>query len=198
MKIETIKFIGSFSKIRQLPKRRLAEIAFAGRSNVGKSSLINVLVNRKNLARTSSTPGKTRSLNYYLINDDFYFVDLPGYGFARVSQKERRQWRHLMESYLLKNQFLKGIVQIIDSRHGFTELDLEMVNFLAALHLPVLLVATKVDKLPGSKKGMIIKDIEHFADDLGISDVIPFSAVTKQGKHEILKSIFHLVYDGQK
>ncbi len=193
MKIQSIEFKGSFTHIKQLPKLRLPEVAFAGRSNVGKSTLINVLANRKNIAKTSSTPGKTRSLNYYLINEKFYFVDLPGYGFAKVSQRERRQWQRLIESYFAKNQHLRGIIQIIDSRHGFTKLDLEMVEWLAFVQLPVLVIATKTDKLPGSKKKVILDQIEKKAQELGVQQLIPFSAVTKQGKSDILKSIFHLI-----
>ncbi|OQX88868.1 hypothetical protein B6D60_00875 [candidate division KSB1 bacterium 4484_87] len=193
MKIQSIEFIGSFTQIKQLPKRRLPEVAFAGRSNVGKSTLINVLANRKNIAKTSSTPGKTRTLNYYLINDNFYFVDLPGYGFAKVSQRERQQWQKLIERYFSSNKYLRGIIQIIDSRHSFTKLDLEMVGWLAHSQLPVLVVATKTDKLPGSKRKLILDKIENEARQLGVAETIPFSAVTKQGKLEILKSIFHLI-----
>jgi len=193
VKIQAIEFIGSFSNLKQLPKAKLPEVAFAGRSNVGKSSLINTLANRKNIARTSSTPGKTRSLNYYLINEKFYFVDLPGYGFAKVSHHERRLWQRLVEKYFEKNQHLRGVIQIIDSRHGFTDLDLEMVKWLAFAQLPVLVVATKVDKLPGSKKKSILDKIEATAHELGVAEMVPFSTVTKQGKVDILNSIFHLL-----
>ncbi|MCD4698144.1 MAG: ribosome biogenesis GTP-binding protein YihA/YsxC, partial [Bacteroidales bacterium] len=140
MKIYSINFIGSFAKLNQLPSNRLPEVAFAGRSNVGKSSLINCLVNRKKIALTSSTPGKTRLLNYYCINEQFYFVDLPGYGFAKVPQKERQNWKQLIETYLSKNSFLKGVIQIIDSRHRITKLDQEMINWITHLKLPTLIV----------------------------------------------------------
>ena len=193
MKVKSVKFSGSFSKINQLPKLRLPEIAFAGRSNVGKSSLINSLINRKNLALTSSTPGKTRVLNYYFINDQFFFVDLPGYGYAKVSQKERFSWKRLVESYLSENKYLKGVIQIIDSRHGLTNLDREMIKWLSHLQLPTLLVATKTDKLPKSKKNHIIQNIFIDANEFGVNNIIPFSTITKHGKNEIWQSITELL-----
>jgi len=193
MKLNSIIFKGSFVRPGQFPSPRLPEIAFAGRSNVGKSSLINCLVNRKKIALTSSSPGKTRALNFYSLNDKFYFVDLPGYGFARVSQKERAAWKKLIESYLSNNPFLKGVIQIIDARHGFTPLDQEMMNWLSFIQISVLVVATKVDKLPKSKARVILQKINKDSSEFGISGIVPFSAITKQGKHEIWKSINELL-----
>jgi len=193
MKINSVKFSVSVRDIYQLPTKRLPEIAFAGRSNVGKSSLINCLINRKNLARTSSTPGKTRVLNYYCINEEYYLVDLPGYGYAKVSQKERQLWKRLIESYFMENSFLKGVIQIVDSRQGITKLDLEMITWLSHLSLHTLLVATKTDKLPRSKTTHIIQNLNSEATELGISGVIPFSTVTEQGKNEIWQSIKELL-----
>lgn len=193
MKIKSVKFSGTVSNINKISIIRLPEIAFAGRSNVGKSSLINCLINRKNLALTSSTPGKTRVINYYCVNEKYYLVDLPGYGYAKVSQRERQLWKNLIESYLIKNKFLRGVIQIIDSRHGITKLDHEMIIWLASLGLPTLVVATKTDKLPQSKTKNIIHKIETEASDLGISGIIPFSTVTKQGKKEIWQSIIELL-----
>lgn len=194
MKINSVKFVGSFAKTNQLPKDKHPEIAFAGRSNVGKSSLINCLINRKKLALISSTPGKTRLLNYYSINESFYFVDLPGYGFAKVSQSERQNWKNLIESYFAANSFLNGIVQIIDSRHGITKLDSEMISWIDHIELPLLLVATKTDKLPKSKKKHLLNIIEKEARELGVPKIFPFSAISKQGKHELLLSINELLY----
>ncbi len=189
MKIVSAKFQGRFENLNQLPQDHLPEVAFTGRSNVGKSSLINCLLNRKQLALTSSTPGKTRTLNFYQINNLFYFVDLPGYGFARVSQQERTAWKKLIESYLQRLPIIKGVIQIIDSRHGFTSLDIEMLTWLAQNRLPVLIVATKIDKLPNSKALSLLRNIEKNAGNFGSPTVIPFSAVTKQGKADIWKAI---------
>jgi GTP-binding protein len=193
MKILTATFKGSFAQVKQLPTNKLPEIAFAGRSNVGKSSLINCLLNRKKLALTSSTPGKTRLLNYYTINETFYFVDLPGYGFAKVSRAERSNWKNLIESYITTKKNLKGIVQIIDSRHGITNLDQEMLSWIRFIGLPLILVATKTDKLPNSKQGHLLKVIKQKAGEFHPVDIIGFSTVSKQGKYEILQSIGKLL-----
>lgn len=198
MKITSIEFVGSVAKLKQLPKIRLPEIAFSGRSNVGKSSLINSLVNRKKLAKTSSTPGKTRLLNYFSINEFFYMVDLPGYGYAKVSHNERNAWKRLLESYLSKNEYIKGVVQIIDSRHGITKLDEEMLTWLDFLSLPTLVVATKVDKLPKSKAKHLVQAIEKEARKLGDFVVLPYSSVTKLGKNELWQSIDRLLKSEEK
>lgn len=194
MKINSVEFTGSVATIQKIPFRRLPEIAIAGRSNVGKSSLINCLVNRKKLALTSSTPGKTRLLNYYCVNEKYYLVDLPGYGFARVSQRERQSWRKLIESYLTDNPFLKGVVEIIDSRLGITELDKDMIEWLASIGCPTLMVATKADKLPRSKANHILHQLEREAAAWGITNMIPFSIVTRRGKEQILQSIGELLH----
>jgi GTP-binding protein len=189
MKIISAQFKGSFAHLDQLPADSLPEIAFSGRSNVGKSSLINCLLNRKKLALTSSTPGKTRLLNYYLINEAFYFVDLPGYGFAKVSHAERQKWKTLLESYFEKNKKLVGIVQIIDSRHDITNLDREMLALLQYLKLPLILVATKADKITNSKKLLLAKKIRHEFLAIQLNNIIIFSTLSKEGKKEIWQSI---------
>jgi GTP-binding protein len=193
MKIESLKFAASIKNIAEINFKRLPEIAIAGRSNVGKSSMINCLVNRKNLAKTSSTPGKTRLLNYYCVNEKFYLVDLPGYGYAKVPLQERRSWKDLVETYLTNNHFLKAVIQIIDSRQGITKLDQEMISWLTHLSLPTLLVATKTDKLPRSKANHLIKKIENEAIASGVTNLEPFSTVTKQGKDQIWRSIVDLL-----
>lgn len=193
MKFESLQFTASVKDITDLRFKRLPEIAVAGRSNVGKSSLINCLVNRKNLAKTSSTPGKTRALNFYCVNNRFYLVDLPGYGYAAVSQQERITWKKLIESYLTNNPFLKAVIQIIDSRQGITQLDQEMIVWLAQLALPMLLIATKTDKLPHSKSHHIIQTIRAEAEQLGVSEVVAFSIITRQGKEKIWSAMMEVL-----
>ncbi len=193
MRINSAKFIGSYARLDQIPKQRLPEIAFSGRSNVGKSSLINCLVNRSKLALTSSTPGKTRLLNYDSVNEAFYLVDLPGFGYAKVAQQERQSWKKLIESFFVNSKFLKGVIHIIDSRHGLTALDHELVDWLADLKLPLLLVATKTDKLPRSKANYMLEMIMKEAGAIGIAGVVPFSAITKLGTNEIWKAIVQLI-----
>jgi len=160
---------------------------------VGKSSLINCLVNRSKLALTSSTPGKTRLLNYYSVNEAFYLVDLPGFGYAKVAQQERQSWKKLIESFFVNSKFLKGVIHIIDSRHGLTALDHELVDWLADLKLPLLLVATKTDKLLRSKANYMLEMIMKEAGAIGIAGVVPFSAITKLGTNEIWKAIVQLI-----
>src|SRR5690606_23005665 len=147
MKINKAEFITSAVDKSQYPKDNLPEIALAGRSNVGKSSFINKLLGRKHLVRTSSKPGKTRTLNFYKINDQFYFVDVPGYGYAKVSKKEREKWGRMMEDYFETRKQLKAVVLIIDSRHLPTKDDLQMYEFVMYLNIPLVIIATKVDKL---------------------------------------------------
>lgn len=197
MKILSAKFLTSVVDIKQLPSHGYPEIVFAGRSNVGKSSLINCLINRKNLALTSSSPGKTRMINYYCINDKLFFVDLPGYGFAKVSKRERQKWKLLIESYITTSLNLKGIIQIIDSRIGPTDLDLEMISWLIHLQKPTLLIATKIDKLPKSKINSYLLKYTKNLKSIGIYDLIPFSAVTKMGRKEIWKAINFLLKNNE-
>lgn len=193
MKISSVTYVGSFRLLQQLPPKRLPEIAFAGRSNVGKSSLLNCLVQRKNLARTSSTPGKTRSLNYYAVDDALYLVDLPGYGYAHVPLQERQEWKKLLESYFENNRYLQGVVLIVDSRHALSPLDQEMIAWLSRLQLPTLAVATKIDRLPRSQAKHRLQLLEQEIRQLGVEGLIPFSAVTKQGRKELWQAIHQLI-----
>lgn len=183
------EFIGSFSHITQIPKLRLPEIAFAGRSNVGKSSLINCLLGRKNMAKTSSTPGKTRQLNYISINSRFYFVDLPGYGFAKVSKSERDRWARLIEQYFSDNTYLRKVIGIIDIRHGPTESDQELINWLVSLKIPLLLVATKSDKLKRNELAKAERRIATTIGALPVDGPIIFSSTKGTGKKELWRAI---------
>lgn len=164
----------------QYPEDELPEIAFAGRSNVGKSSFINSMINRKNLARTSGKPGKTRTINFYIINDSFRFVDLPGYGYAKVSKSEQEKWGTIIETYLSDRKNLKEIVLIVDIRHSPTEQDVTMYNWIRSFGYDGIVVATKADKI---SKGNIQKHIKIIKDKLGVEDndlIIPYSSTDKK------------------
>lgn len=192
MKIKSVEFVKSVVNVEQISRDNLKEIAFAGRSNVGKSSLINCLLNRKKVAKISSTPGKTRQLNYFRINRSFYFVDLPGYGFAKVSQAERLHWQKLIEGFLTRSANLMAVVSIIDSRIGATQLDLQLLEWLASLNRPILVVATKVDKL---SKSVVIRQTEKLSKQLAAytNEIIPFSAVKGTGKRILWNKILNFM-----
>jgi GTP-binding protein len=187
MKIRSAEFILSASSPWQFPPPTLPEIAFAGRSNVGKSTLINSLLNRKKLVKTSSTPGKTQLINFFNINDKFHFVDLPGYGFAKVPENVRKQWQRLIESYLQERESLRNVVLIVDSRHGPTAQDRQLKEWLDYYERPVLIVASKVDKL---KRGKIQKNLKIIRQDLAL-DTTPLahSSLEKGRREEIWKNL---------
>ena len=185
MRFSSIEFtIGAVGK-GDLPAAGLPEIAFAGRSNVGKSSLINRLVQRKKLARTSSTPGKTQQLNYYLANEEFYLVDLPGYGFVSGGVGLRETLGKIVERYIADRAPLCAVLQLIDARHGPTELDLQMIDWLQEAGKPFLLVFTKADKLSRNKLKKQFDRLDSEKSLAGIS-FVPFSAVDGRGKADIL------------
>ncbi|WP_284139747.1 MULTISPECIES: ribosome biogenesis GTP-binding protein YihA/YsxC [unclassified Virgibacillus] len=191
MKITSAEIIISAVSQKQYPNDRLPEIALAGRSNVGKSSFINKLITRKNLARTSSKPGKTQTLNFYKINEQFYFVDVPGYGYAKVSKKEREKWGHMMEEYFQLRETLKAVVLITDIRHSPTRDDIQMYEFVKYFDLPVIVVGTKLDKIPKNKKASHLK---RLINEMGIQKgdpVVLFSAETGEGKDEAWGLIKH-------
>ena len=168
-----------------LPDNKLPEIAFAGKSNVGKSSLINGLMNRKSLARTSSQPGKTQTINYYNINDEMYFVDLPGYGYATANEQVKAQWGKLIEDYLHQSGKIKAVFLLIDIRHAPSENDCIMYNWILDRGYQPIIIATKLDKI---NRSQIQKQIKLITDTLDVVDdtiVIPYSALTKQGREEI-------------
>ena len=171
MKIKTAVFLKSADTLKNCPDLTVPEIALLGRSNVGKSSFINKICNRKNLAKTSNTPGKTRLMNYFLINDEFAIVDLPGYGYAKVSQTEQARWRKELENYLLKRENLAAVVQFIDGRHEVQKNDLQMREWINYHGLTVYTIVTKMDYVSKSKTIKTLKDIEK---TLG-SKVFPFS-----------------------
>lgn len=189
MKVHNAEIVISAVSPIQYPERELPEIALAGRSNVGKSSFINTLINRKNLARTSGKPGKTQTLNFYLIEDSLYFVDVPGYGYAKVSKTERAKWGKMIETYITSRNQLEAVVSLVDFRHPPTVEDKQMYDFLKYYEIPVILVATKVDKIPSSKwnkhENIIKKTLNFDSQD----KFILFSSVTKKGKEEAWQAI---------
>lgn len=168
-----------------LPENTLPEIAFAGKSNVGKSSLINGLMNRKSLARTSSQPGKTQTINYYNINDELYFVDLPGYGYATANEKVKAQWGKLIEDYLHQSKKILAVFLLIDIRHAPSENDRIMYDWILQRGYKPIIIATKLDKI---KRSQIAKQTKLICDTLQVEDdtmVLPYSALNKQGRQEI-------------
>lgn len=201
MKLKAVDFAGAIGRPGQPPPGTLPQIAFAGRSNVGKSSLINRLLerHRKQLARVSARPGKTQEINFYRIraeldgeDDDFFLVDLPGYGYARAPQAVRDAWRPLIESYLASSDDLLGVVQLIDARHDPTPDDLRMVEYLGSIGMPTLFVLTKIDKLKALQR---TRQARRATEQLGVGEeqVVQFSAVTGEGRQALLDSLEYLL-----
>jgi GTP-binding protein len=192
MKVTSATFVKSAFEESQWPRDRRPEVAFLGRSNVGKSSLINSLLKVKGLARTSSTPGRTQALNFFLINEKFYFVDLPGYGFARVPKKIREEWGRLVSDYLAKRDSLVLSIQIVDSRHEPTSMDLQLREWLLFHRKPFLTVATKSDKLSQNE---LRKNLARARSRLGAveggagGEVIAYSAVTGRGREGVWRAV---------
>lgn len=180
LELETVCGITS-----KLPENELPEIAFAGKSNVGKSSLINALINRKSFARTSATPGKTQTINFYNINKELYLVDLPGYGYAKVSEKEKIQWGKLIERYLHQSKQLKAVFLLIDIRHDPSANDKMMYEWIVDQGYHPIIIATKLDKIKRSQKDKQLKAIRQGLNLVPGTVMIPFSAASKQGRDEI-------------
>lgn len=187
-KVLKAEFVTSATSPEGYPKLGLPEVAFAGRSNVGKSSLINCLTNRKKLAKTSSTPGKTRQINFFNINDELIFVDLPGYGWAKVSKEEKSAWGEMVSQYLTGRDFLKAVIVILDVRREISSLDLKLYEMLAELGLPSITVLTKVDKVTQSESAIRRNELKKVLD-LNAWEIILFSSVTGRGKKELWKAI---------
>ncbi|GBF10850.1 ribosome biogenesis GTP-binding protein YihA/YsxC [Tepidibacillus infernus] len=189
MKVTEAEIVISAVKPSQYPKEALPEIALAGRSNVGKSSLINKMIQRKGLARTSSKPGKTQTLNFYRINQQFYFVDLPGYGFAKVSKQQRAAWGKMIEEYLTKREELKIVLLITDLRHPPTKDDQMMYEWLKHFRIPVLVIGTKADKIPKGKwekhRKIAIEILQLAPED----KIVLFSSETGYGKDQLWNEI---------
>jgi len=190
MKIENASFEFAAGRLDQLPESTMPEIVFSGKSNVGKSSLINKLLNRKSLARISSKPGKTGTINFYNIID-CRFVDLPGYGYAKVAQSEKLRWAELVEGYFSTNRNVKLVIQIIDIRHAPTEDDLQMINFLLNSGLSFLIVATKSDKLNKTQRSIRLNSLYKSFNGIDEQNLIPFSVVNGEGV-EKLKNIIEI------
>lgn len=195
MKVNQAEFILSAMGPAQYPKDALPEIALAGRSNVGKSSLINTMLGRKAIARTSSKPGKTQSLNYYRVNNDLFFVDFPGYGFAKVSKSVKEKWGQLIEEYLTNRDELLSVLQIVDMRHEPTKDDIAMYEWLQHFEIPTIVVATKADKIPKGKWDKHIKIIKQGLNCSKDTVVIGFSSETGKGKDELWSEIDRRIKD---
>lgn len=179
----------------KLPENTLPEIGFAGKSNVGKSSLINALMNRKSLARTSATPGKTQTINFYNINEEMYLVDLPGYGYAKVSEQEKVQWGKMIERYLNTSKQLRAVFLLIDIRHDPSANDKMMYNWIVEQGFHPIIIATKLDKIKRSQIQKQVKAIKTGLNLLPGTSVIPFSAETKQGRDEIWELMDKILID---
>jgi GTP-binding protein len=193
MKIKTSDLIITAGRPDQYPNTECKEVAFAGKSNVGKSSMINALLNRKNLARTSGSPGKTRTVNFYSVNnEELVIVDLPGYGFARVSKKEKAKWQKMIETYLHRRDQLREVILLVDIRHEPGDNDVTMYNWIKEFGFSGLVIATKADKI---SKGKIPKHVKIIKNKLGIEEeglILPFSAESKMNRDLILNMLEHM------
>ncbi len=190
MEVRHITFVTSAQNLTQMPSEGLPEVAFIGRSNVGKSALLNMLCRRKSLARISATPGKTQTFNFYEVNHEMYFVDIPGYGYARVSKKARARWRRNIVAYLTQRVSLSAVLHLVDSRHAPTDLDKEVMLLLRETHTERFLVLTKADKLSGNAIQRSIQTAQEALSAHGTElPIIVTSAVDRRGREELLSRI---------
>ncbi len=192
MNFNNVEFMISAANPKDFPEKKFPEIAFAGKSNVGKSSVINRLLQRKNFARVGEKPGKTIHINYFVIDRQCYFVDLPGYGYAKVSQKEKERWGKLMENYFAADRIDLGVM-IVDARHAPTQNDVTMANWFIEMGCPFVVVANKLDKL---KKSEILPNMQTIRENLSLPDhcdIIPFSAEKGTGRDDLIKKILETV-----
>ena len=192
MKIKKASFETTIVDVKKINNTSIPEIAFVGRSNVGKSSLINMITNINRLAKTSSTPGKTKHLNYFLINDDFYIVDLPGYGYHKASKTDEKKWKSLIEDYLTNSKNLMCVFVLLDIRRTPSDLDIQMIDYLYQYNIPFSVIITKSDKISKSQVNILSNKIAINLG-LGTSDVIISSSTSKKGKEEILSKIFSYI-----
>lgn len=187
MQIKSSKFVKSAVDSEGFPKDNLFEIAVVGRSNVGKSSIINSLLNRKSIAKVSSTPGKTRTVNFFLINENIYLVDLPGYGYAKISKDERKVWKSMVEGYFYNRNVLKKVVLLVDSRHSPFESDILMCEWVKSLGYNLSIVATKSDKLKNSE---IKRNSEIFRNIFEVSDILFYSSLKNENRDKLIEFVF--------
>ena len=198
MKIKSAEFIDSIYDLRTLPSTVLSEFVFVGRSNVGKSSLINTICSKKKLAKIGSVPGKTRQLNYFLINQEYYLVDLPGYGYAKVPEQIRAGWRKLVEDYISERENVNMVFVLIDARHEPTYLDELMVSWLEYYEIPFAVVLSKADKISKNKmEKQVYRSSKIVHNEVLCKDYIPFSIITGEGKNDILKLISQALIDNK-
>lgn len=195
MIVSSAEFVKSSQELSQCPQPDMPEFAFIGRSNVGKSSLINMLVDKKYLAKTSSQPGKTQLINHFLINEEWYLVDLPGYGYAKTSMENRKKWRKMIEDYLLKRVNLLTVFVLVDSRLEPQKIDLEFINFLGENQVPITLIFTKIDKQSAKKTE---ESLERFKESLSeyweeLPEIILTSSEKRVGRDEVLETIENII-----
>ena len=197
MIVKNPKFEISAVGPKQYPKNGLPEIVLVGKSNVGKSSFINTMINRKKLARTSSAPGKTRQINFYNIDDTFYFVDLPGYGYSKMSKKEQEQVGHFIEEYLAKRQEIALIIFLVDIRHNPTDNDSLMYRYIISSGFPCLILANKADKIAVTKVDGVVKDLQKQLNPIGDIPTLPFSSERKIYKDDVWNFIDSYILDDE-
>ncbi len=189
MNFVDVSFIGSAVRSSQYPEKFMPEVAFCGRSNVGKSSLLNMLVNRKNIARTSQKPGKTRLINFFEVKNEFRFVDLPGYGYAQVSKAEKEKWHKIIEEYLSTREMLMSIYLLLDIRRNLNSDDLKMINYIKSLNYPLKLILTKADKLSNNQRAKSISDIKKSIETDKVQIFLTSSA-KRFGRDDIINDIY--------